>query len=60
MADVVRTPEERFEGLPGYDCGLIPGACEQVRIERAAQFLQEDRGEEIADLIVRFTAGATR
>jgi haloalkane dehalogenase len=41
-------------------CGLIPGAGEQVRIEGAAHFLQEDRGEEIAELIVRFTGGATR
>jgi haloalkane dehalogenase len=35
---------------------LIPGAGEQVRIEGAAHFLQEDRGEEIAELIVRFLA----
>jgi haloalkane dehalogenase len=38
-------------------CSLIPGAGEQVRIEGAAHFLQEDRGEEIAELIVRFTGG---
>jgi haloalkane dehalogenase len=37
-------------------CSLIPGAREQVRIEGAAHFLQEDRGEEIAELIVRFLA----
>jgi haloalkane dehalogenase len=43
-----------------FFCGLIPGAGEQVRIEGAAHFLQEDRGEEIAELIVRFTGGATR
>jgi haloalkane dehalogenase len=41
-------------------CSLIPGAGEQVRIEGAAHFLQEDRGEEIAELIVGFTGGATR
>jgi haloalkane dehalogenase len=41
-------------------CGLIPGAGEQVRIEGAAHVLQEDRGEEIAEMIVRFTGGATR
>src|SRR5919106_1933388 len=35
---------------------LIPGAGEQVRIAGAAHFLQEDRGEEIAELIVRFLA----
>jgi haloalkane dehalogenase len=35
---------------------LIPGAWEQVRIEGAAHFLQEDRGEEIAELVVRFLA----
>jgi haloalkane dehalogenase len=35
-------------------CDLIPGADEQVRIERAAHFLQEDRGEEIAALIAAF------
>ena len=31
---------------------LIPGAGEQVRIEGAAHFLQEDRGEAIADAIL--------
>jgi haloalkane dehalogenase len=39
-----------------YFCELIPGAGEQVRIEGAAHFLQEDRGERIADEIVRFVA----
>ena len=29
-------------------CDLIPGAGEQVKIEGAAHFLQEDRGEQIA------------
>jgi haloalkane dehalogenase len=33
---------------------LIPTVDEQVRIEGAAHFLQEDRGEEIAELILRF------
>jgi haloalkane dehalogenase len=33
---------------------LIPGAGEQVRIEGAAHFLQEDRGELIAELTVEF------
>ncbi len=37
-------------------CDLIPGAGEQVRIEGAAHFLQEDRGERIADEILRFSA----
>lgn len=40
-----------------YFTELIPGAGEQVRIEGAAHFLQEDRGEEIAGHIVRFTGG---
>jgi haloalkane dehalogenase len=35
-------------------CDLIPAAGEQVRIEGAAHFLQEDRGERIAEEIVRF------
>jgi haloalkane dehalogenase len=35
-------------------CSLIPGAGEQVRIEGAAHFLQEDRGERIAEEILRF------
>jgi haloalkane dehalogenase len=39
-----------------YFCDLIPGAGEQVRIEGAAHFLQEDRGERIADEIVRLIA----
>jgi len=38
-----------------FFCGLIPGAGEQVRVEGAAHFLQEDRGEWIAREIVRFT-----
>ena len=33
---------------------LIPSAGEQVRIEGAAHFLQEDRGERIAEHILRF------
>lgn len=33
-------------------CDLIPGAGEQVRIEGAAHFLQEDRGEQIAEQIL--------
>jgi haloalkane dehalogenase len=33
---------------------LIPGAGEQVRIEGAAHFLQEDRGEQIAEEVLRF------
>jgi haloalkane dehalogenase len=35
-------------------CELIPGAGEQVRIEGAAHFLQEDRGDQIADEILKF------
>jgi haloalkane dehalogenase len=35
-------------------CDRIPGAGEQVRIEDAAHFLQEDRGERIAEEIVAF------
>ena len=33
---------------------LIPSAEEQVRIEGAAHFLQEDRGEQVAEEILRF------
>jgi haloalkane dehalogenase len=33
---------------------LIPSAGEQVRIEGAAHFLQEDRGEQIAEEVLRF------
>ncbi len=33
---------------------LIPGAGEQVPIEGAAHFLQEDRGEQIAEHVLRF------
>ena len=40
-----------------FFCDLIPGAGEQVRIEGAAHFLQEDRGERIAEEIVRFVGG---
>jgi haloalkane dehalogenase len=34
--------------------GTIPSAGEQIRIEGAAHFLQEDRGEEIAGHMLRF------
>ena len=36
----------------------IPSAGEQVRIEGAAHFLQEDRGEEIAEHVLRFLSEA--
>jgi haloalkane dehalogenase len=38
-------------------CELIPGAGEQVRIEGASHFLQEDQGERIAEVILGFTGG---
>jgi haloalkane dehalogenase len=37
---------------------LIPTAAEQVRIEGAAHFLQEDRGERIAELVAQFVRGS--
>jgi pimeloyl-ACP methyl ester carboxylesterase len=37
-----------------FFCELIPGADEQVRIAGAAPFLQEDRGERIAEEIMGF------
>ena len=36
-------------------CEAIPGAGEQVRIEGAAHFLQEDRGGRIAEEVLRFS-----
>jgi haloalkane dehalogenase len=36
-------------------CDMIPGALEQVKIEGAAHFLQEDRGEQIAERVLEFT-----
>ena len=36
--------------------GLIPSVAEQVKIEGAAHFLQEDRGELIAERMLRFLA----
>jgi haloalkane dehalogenase len=38
--------------------GLVPGADEQVPIEGAAHFLQEDRGEIIAEHVLRFEGRA--
>ena len=35
-------------------CELIPGAGEQVRIEGAAHFLQEDRGEQVVAELLEF------
>jgi haloalkane dehalogenase len=37
-------------------CDLIPGAGEQVGIEGAAHFLQEDRGELIGERVAAFMA----
>jgi haloalkane dehalogenase len=37
---------------------LIPTAGEQVKIEGAAHFLQEDRGEQIADEMLRFLSSS--
>ena len=37
--------------------GVIPGAGDQVRISGAAHFLQEDKGEEIAALMVEWLDG---
>jgi haloalkane dehalogenase len=41
-------------------CDLIPTAGEQVRIEGAAHFLQEDRGEQIGQRVAEFVAGGQR
>ena len=38
--------------------GLIPTVSDQVKIEGAAHFLQEDRGEQIAGEILRFLDSA--
>jgi haloalkane dehalogenase len=35
-------------------CDLIPGATEQVRIDGAGHFLQEDRGQRLAQEILTF------
>jgi haloalkane dehalogenase len=40
-------------------CDLIPGAGEQVRIEGAAHFLQEDKGEEIGERVLRLLDAAS-
>jgi haloalkane dehalogenase len=37
-------------------CDLIPAAGEQVRIEGAAHFLQEDRGEQLAEELLTMLA----
>jgi haloalkane dehalogenase len=38
---------------------LIPGAGEQVRVSGAAHFLQEDRGEEIARVMLDWLASSS-
>ncbi|MFL5826204.1 MAG: haloalkane dehalogenase [Thermoleophilaceae bacterium] len=38
-------------------CDLVPGAGDQVRIEGAAHFLQEDKGELIAEHVLEFLRG---
>jgi haloalkane dehalogenase len=39
-------------------CDLIPGAGEQVPVEGAAHFLQEDRGEQIGERVVALMQGS--
>jgi haloalkane dehalogenase len=41
-------------------CDLIPGAGEQVRVEGAAHFLQEDSGEEIGERVLALLGGLAR
>jgi haloalkane dehalogenase len=41
-------------------CDAIPGAGEQVRVEGAAHFLQEDRGEEIGERVLELLGGPAR
>jgi haloalkane dehalogenase len=41
-------------------CDLIPGAGEQVRVEGAAHFLQEDRGEEIGSRVLELVRASAR
>ena len=38
-------------------CDLIPSAGEQVQVENGAHFLQEDRGEFLADEVLKLLAG---
>jgi haloalkane dehalogenase len=40
-------------------CSLIPGAGEQVRVEGAAHFLQEDAGEEIGSRVLSLLDGGS-
>jgi haloalkane dehalogenase len=49
-------PVFRFPRSGQIFCDMIPTAGEQVKIEGAAHFLQEDKGEEIAERIARFVA----
>jgi haloalkane dehalogenase len=39
-------------------CSAIPGAGEQVRVEGAAHFLQEDSGEEIGERVLSLLGGS--
>src|SRR4051794_20930486 len=39
-------------------CDLIPGAGDQVRVEGAAHFLQEDAGEEIGERVLSLLRGS--
>jgi haloalkane dehalogenase len=41
-------------------CDLIPSAGEQVPVEGAAHFLQEDRGEEIGSRVLEFVTASAR
>jgi haloalkane dehalogenase len=38
-------------------CDLIPTAGEQVKIEGASHFLQEDRGERLAEVVLEHLLG---
>ena len=49
---VQRTPDARFAALPGYLCT----PRNHVTIAGAGHFLQEDRGEELARVVVDLIA----
>ena len=61
---VVRTPDERFDALPGYPFAphyvevqsRVPGAQGQphTTIRDGGHFLQEDKGEELARVAIDF------
>jgi len=53
---IIRTPNERFANLPGFPYQPRYKEQPEIPLHEAGHFLQEEKGEEIAQHILDFMA----